>query len=319
MKTTYKSAGVDIDAGNLFAKFIRNYPSKAIGGNLGGFSAGFEIDADKYEHPVVMSTTDGVGTKLLVAQKLGIYDTVGIDLVAMCVNDLIVSGAEPHSFLDYIACGKINQPVFEDLVKGIVTGCEEAECLLSGGETAEMPGMYDPDEFDLAGFAIGVADKRRLLPKKEQIRSGDPIIGLPSSGIHSNGFSLARKVIPESETELRKELLTPTRIYVKDVKKLISTGLIRAAAHITGGGLRNNLMRVMPDGMEPDLKFDWKMPSVFDALQQRGSIDDEEMRRVFNVGIGLALIVPREDSDAFVSFGREAGIELQIIGEVITI
>ena len=319
MSITYKNAGVDIEAGDKFAAFIQNVQSEAITNGLGGFAGGFEIDTTEYKQSIIMSTTDGVGTKLLVAKKLHIYDTVGIDLVAMCVNDLIVCGAAPKSFLDYIACGAVKQNVLQEIVKGVVKGCEEAECVLTGGETAEMPDMYGPDDIDLAGFAIGVVEKTSVLPKKNEIRAGDMIIGLPSSGIHSNGFAVARKLVPENETDLRKELLTPTRIYIKEMKKLLQTEHIKGAAHITGGGLRNNLQRVLPVGLEPRLYFDWKLPEIFNVLQERGSIDDEEMGRIFNLGIGIAILVARENMEAFIAFGEKNDIEMEIIGEVKTI
>ena len=319
MSITYKNAGVDIEAGDKFAAFIQNVQSEAITNGLGGFAGGFEIDTTEYKQPIIMSTTDGVGTKLLVAKKLHIYDTVGIDLVAMCVNDLIVCGAAPKSFLDYIACGAVKQNVLQEIVKGVVKGCEEAECVLTGGETAEMPDMYGPDDIDLAGFAIGVVEKTSVLPKKNEIRAGDMIIGLPSSGIHSNGFAVARKLVPENETDLRKELLTPTRIYIKEMKKLLQTEHIKGAAHITGGGLRNNLQRVLPVGLEPRLYFDWKLPEIFSVLQERGSIDDDEMGRIFNLGIGIAILVARENMEAFIAFGEKNDIEMEIIGEVKTI
>ena len=319
MSITYKNAGVDIEAGDKFAAFIQNVQSEAITNGLGGFAGGFEIDTTEYKQPIIMSTTDGVGTKLLVAKKLHIYDTVGIDLVAMCVNDLIVCGAAPKSFLDYIACGAVKQNVLQEIIKGVVKGCEEAECVLTGGETAEMPDMYGPDDIDLAGFAIGVVEKTSVLPKKNEIRAGDMIIGLPSSGIHSNGFAVARKLVPENETDLRKELLTPTRIYIKEMKKLLQTEHIKGAAHITGGGLRNNLQRVLPVGLEPRLYFDWKLPEIFNVLQERGSIDDEEMGRIFNLGIGIAILVARENMEAFIAFGEKNDIEMEIIGEVKTI
>jgi phosphoribosylformylglycinamidine cyclo-ligase len=319
MSITYKNAGVDIEAGDKFAAFIQSIQSKAITKNLGGFAGGFEIDTTRYKHPIVMSTTDGVGTKLLVAKKLQIYDTVGIDLVAMCVNDLIVCGATPQSFLDYIACGMVNANVLQEIIKGVVKGCEEAECILTGGETAEMPDMYGPDDIDLAGFAIGVVEKTSLLPKKNKIHPGDKIIGLPSSGIHSNGFAVARKLVPETETDLRKELLTPTRIYVKEIKKLLETEQIKGAAHITGGGLESNIQRVLPDGLKPNLNYDWKVPEIFNVLQERGSIDDDEMRRIFNLGIGISILVAREDMETFMAFGDKNNIELEIIGEVKTI
>jgi phosphoribosylformylglycinamidine cyclo-ligase len=313
---SYAKAGVDIEKGDRFVRFISRIQSKAVSRGIGGFAGGIEIDTIKYKKPVLLSTTDGVGTKLLVARKLNRYETVGIDLVAMCVNDLIVCGAEPVSFLDYIACGTLDEDLLKSVIEGIVTGCEQAECTLSGGETAEMPDMYAPGDIDLAGFCVGLVEKKEMLPKKEDISPGDLILGLPSGGIHSNGFSLARKCIPEERKELWEELLTPTRIYVKEMKTLLKGGSILGAAHITGGGLTGNIIRILPDGMAPALSWNWKTPWIFDEIRKGGNVSEEEMRRVFNMGIGIAIVVKQKDSKDLIDRGTEAGINIYTIGKV---
>lgn len=315
MNRTYREAGVDIEKGDRFAEFIRRIDSPAVASSIGGFAGGFELDTTRYEHPVIMTTTDGVGTKLMIAQKLNVFDTVGIDLVAMCVNDLIASGAEPVSFLDYIACGRLEERVLQEIVRGIVRGCEDAGCILSGGETAEMPDMYGPDDFDLAGFAVGVAEKREVLPKTDTITVGAAIYGLPSAGIHSNGFSLARKILPMDDERILKELLVPTKIYVKPLRRLLESGEVRGAAHITGGGLEANIQRVLPDGFSPDLSYDWDVPWIFDEIQRGGAVTTDEMRRVFNLGIGMAVVV--DDGKSLERIADSSGIALYRIGTVV--
>jgi phosphoribosylformylglycinamidine cyclo-ligase len=310
---TYRESGVDIDKGDRFVDFIKSIKSKAVDSGIGGFSSALDLGGLGLRSPVLMTTTDGVGTKILVARSLGRYDTVGIDLVAMCVNDLIVCGARPLVFLDYIACGRIDEARLHDLMRGIVTGCEQAGCVLGGGETAEMPDVYGPEDFDLAGFAVGVAEKDRVLPRKGEIHSGDPILGLPSSGIHSNGFSLARKAVPESDRAAWEEMLTPTIIYAREMEALISTADVLAAAHITGGGLSGNLQRVIPDALAPHFSFDWKVPPIFDKIQESG-VSDEEMRKVFNLGIGIAMIARRGREQALMDFARGKGFTLLPIG-----
>ncbi|MBN1686278.1 MAG: phosphoribosylformylglycinamidine cyclo-ligase [Spirochaetales bacterium] len=316
MGKTYRDAGVDIEKGDRFVEFIKSLRTKAVSSEIGGFSGGFEIDTKKYRHPVILTTTDGVGTKLMIAQKLGVYDTVGIDLVAMCVNDLITGGAQPVSFLDYIACGRINESVLRDIVRGIVEGCEQADCTLSGGETAEMPDMYGTDDLDLAGFAVGIVEKESLLPALDKIAEGTPLYGLKSSGIHSNGFSLARKALPLDNEKIMRELLVPTKIYVKDFFALAKGG-VAGAAHITGGGLEANIQRILPAGMEPALDFAWEVPWIFREIQKQGDVSDQEMRRVFNLGIGMALAVCSEYTARFEEAARSAGIEVVKIGSVI--
>jgi phosphoribosylformylglycinamidine cyclo-ligase len=246
--------------------------------------------------------------------KLGKYDSLGIDLVAMNVNDLLVCGARPVVFLDYIACGRIDETRMHDLVRGIVRGCELAGCSLGGGETAEMPDLYGAEDFDLAGFAVGIAEKSAVLPRKSEIRPGDMILGLPSSGIHSNGLSLARKIIPESDTEAWNEMLIPTRIYAMEMRALVETGLVLAAAHVTGGGLFGNLRRVIPEGLNPKFTFDWPVPSIFPRIQAAGDVSDEEMRAVFNLGIGIALVAHPADRAALRACARQKGFNLLDIG-----
>ena len=315
---SYEEAGVSIDKGDKFASFIGSLKSKAVSRSIGGFAGGIAIDTKKYKNPIMLSTTDGVGTKLMIAQELGIYDTVGIDLVAMSVNDLIVCGAAPQTFLDYIACGKIHEEVLHQIIKGVVDGCEQAECTLAGGETAEMPDVYGSDDFDLAGFAVGIVDRDKMLPRKKNIKKGDIILGLPSAGIHSNGLSLARKVIDKKDKAGRRELLRPTKIYVKELKKLIAKDNIEAAAHITGGGLTGNLIRTLPKTVKP--VFDttaWEVPEIFKKIQKNGGIDPVEMERVFNMGIGIAMVVKKNNVDDVLSFAKRSKIAIRVIGEIV--
>lgn len=313
---TYREAGVDIGRGDRFVDFIRGIRSPAVDAGIGGFSAALPLDSLGFRSPVLMTTTDGTGTKILVARRLGRYDTIGIDLVAMNVNDLVVCGARPVVFLDYIACGRIEETRLRDVMRGIVRGCELAGCSLGGGETAEMPDLYGPDDFDLAGFAVGIAERDEVLPKKSLIRSGDLVLGLPSSGIHSNGLSLARKVIPASDTAGWEELLTPTLIYAREMRALGATGKVLAAAHITGGGLFGNLQRVIPDTLAPRLSFDWPVPEVFRRIQSLGGIADAEMRSVFNLGIGIALVAHPPDAAELEAAARREGFTLLRIGEL---
>lgn len=313
---TYAKAGVDIEKGDKFVDIIKSFKSKAVPFDLGGFTGGIELDLKRYSQPVLLSTTDGVGTKILVASKLNDYSTIGIDLVAMCVNDLIVCGAEPLIFLDYIACGKLDLNIMHTVMQGIVQACEQAGCTLAGGETAEMPDVYGEHDFDLAGFAVGVVNKAEALPKKLEIKSGDIILGLPSSGIHSNGLSLARKVIPRQNMRLWQELLTPTKIYVAAMKPLLRSGHILSAAHITGGGLTGNLHRVIPETLVPSLDYNWHIPDIFSHIQRYGSIATEEMYKVFNMGIGIALIVNKHNADKLLAVADQHKIEINIIGHL---
>jgi phosphoribosylformylglycinamidine cyclo-ligase len=308
---SYREAGVDIERGDRFVDFIRGIRSPAIDAGIGGFSAALDLGALGYRAPVLLATTDGVGTKLLVARRLQRFDTIGIDLVAMNVNDLVVCGARPLAFLDYIACGRIVEGRMQDLVRGIVRGCEIAGCRLAGGETAEMPDVYGPDDFDLAGFAVGAAEKDQLLPRRSEIVAGDLVLGIASSGIHSNGLSLARKVVPEREWE---ELLVPTRIYVREMEALCATGDVLAAAHITGSGLYGNLERVVPPGLGLRLTFDWPVPGIFGRIQALGGISDEEMRSVFNLGIGMAVVAHPDRRAGLEAAAARAGFELLGVG-----
>ncbi|OHD69942.1 MAG: phosphoribosylformylglycinamidine cyclo-ligase [Spirochaetes bacterium RBG_13_68_11] len=300
-----------MDKGDRFVDFIKGIRSPAIDPAIGGFSAAIDVEALGMRHPVLLTTTDGVGTKILVARRLGKLDTLGIDLVAMCVNDLVVCGARPVQFLDYIACGRIQEDRLAALMTGIVRGCELAGCRLGGGETAEMPDVYGPDEFDLAGFAVGAAERDDLLPRLDDIRAGDLVLGIASSGIHSNGFSLARKVLP---VESWGDLLPPTRIYAAEMAALCATGGVLAAAHVTGSGLAGNLGRVIPDGLRAAFSFDWPLPPVFRRIQQLGGVSDGEMRGVFNLGIGIALVAHPHSLSALDAAARGAGFSLLRIG-----
>ncbi len=309
---SYSEAGVDISRGDRFAAFISRMPSGSVSPTIGAFAGGIPFPAERYRNPVLLGATDGVGTKLLVARRLGDYSTIGIDLVAMCVNDLAVCGADPLFFLDYIACGRLDESKLEQVIGGVVRGCELAGCPLVGGETAEMPDMYEADEIDLAGFATGVAEADRQLPLLASIKAGDVVLGLPSSGMHSNGFSLARKALSEADDALWRELLTPTRIYVRELARIRSR--IKAAAHITGGGLQGNISRVVPEGLQVRLNWNWPAPEIFAILGRSGSIAQAEMRAVFNMGIGIAFVLAEEDVGTVADLVGEPTIHL---GEVV--
>jgi phosphoribosylformylglycinamidine cyclo-ligase len=329
---TYRSAGVDIDAGEALVEAIKPLAGATARagtmGGIGGFGALFDLKAAGFADPILVSTTDGVGTKLKVAIETGMHRTVGIDLVAMCVNDLIVQGAEPLFFLDYYATGHLDVTQAREIITGIASGCSEAGCGLVGGETAEMPGMYGGDDYDLAGFAVGAAERDRLLPVG--VSPGDVVLGLASAGVHSNGFSLVRKIVeasglgwtgkapfPSAETPgvtLAQALMTPTRIYVRPVLALHRAGLLKAAAHITGGGLPGNLPRVLPARCGAVLDQPWPVPPVFAWLQQAGGVAMEEMLRVFNCGIGMALVVG--DADAAIQLLKDQGERVSRIGVI---
>jgi len=312
---TYEDSGVSIQKGDDFASWIGSIKSPALAkADIGGFAGGIEIDTAKFKKPIMLSTTDGVGTKLLVAKKLGKFDTVGIDLVAMCVNDLAVCGAQPLVFLDYIALGKIDEQLLKDIITGVVKGCELADCTLSGGETAEMPDVYRVDDFDLAGFCSGVVDKDRMLPKKDRAKAGDPIFGIASSGVHSNGFSLARKALANAPKEIWEELLTPTRIYVRELVTLAETGLLNGAAHITGGGLEGNFERVIPKQLKAEFTWDWPVPPIFERIQHDGPVETAEMRKVFNMGVGIALTCNATDASKLIAKAESIGTILFQIG-----
>ena len=326
---TYRDAGVDIDAGDELVERIkprvrRSMRPEVLGG-IGGFGALVEVPLDRYRKPVLVSGTDGVGTKLRLAIDTRRHDGVGIDLVAMCVNDVIVQGAEPLFFLDYFASGKLDVDVGERVVAGIIEGCVQAGCALVGGETAEMPGMYHGADYDLAGFCVGVVEKDAIIDGS-RTRAGDLVLGLPSSGPHSNGFSLIRKILQVAAADLEADvngvrlidrLMAPTRIYVKPLLQLIREVTVHGVSHITGGGLVDNIPRVLPDGLEVVLNRGcWRREAVFDWLQREGKVSDAEMYRVFNCGIGMTVQVSASDADRAVSVLSAAGQEALIIGEV---
>jgi phosphoribosylformylglycinamidine cyclo-ligase len=326
---TYREAGVDIDAGEALVERIKPHVKRSMRrevlGGLGGFGALVEVPLDRYRKPVLVSGTDGVGTKLRLAIDTQRHDTVGIDLVAMCVNDVVVQGAEPLFFLDYFATGKLDVGVGERLIAGIVEGCVQAGCALVGGETAEMPGMYHGEDYDLAGFCVGIVEKDAIIDGSAT-RAGDVVLGLPSSGPHSNGFSLIRKILQIAGTELDSpfdgatlvdRLMAPTRIYVKPLLKLIAELPVHGLAHITGGGLVENIPRVVPEGLEVVLqRKSWRREAVFDWLQRQGQVADEEMYRVFNCGIGMTIHLAAGDADRAIGILRDAGQEALVIGEV---
>ena len=325
---SYRDAGVDIDTGNALIERIkplaRSTNRPGVMGGLGGFGALFELPAG-YQQPVLVSGTDGVGTKLKLAIESGKHDTVGIDLVAMCVNDLIVQGAEPLFFLDYYATGKLDIDVAADVIKGIAEGCRQSGAALSGGETAEMPGMYTHGDYDLAGFCVGVVEKAKIIDGS-QVNVGDVLIGLASSGAHSNGYSLIRKVIEVSGADLQQSfdgatlierLLAPTRIYVKPLLELFKTIEVHALSHITGGGLLENLPRVMPENTRAVIDSScWQRPAVFDWLQQQGNIATNEMYRTFNCGIGMVVVVNEKDAKATCDLLTAQGETASIIGRI---
>ncbi len=312
MTMDYQQSGVNIEAGNQavdrIKPLVQQTFSKQVLSGLGSFAGFFELPSG-YQEPVLVSCTDGVGTKLRLAIETGIFDTVGIDLVAMCVNDLICCGAKPLFFLDYIACHELVPDQMETLISGMVQGCKESECSLVGGEMAEMNDMYRPKDFDLAGFCVGVVEKSQVIDGSK-ITSGQYVYGIPSSGVHSNGFSLVRKIIEKTPSEEWNypDLLTPTRIYVKDVLTLIEQGApLTGIAHITGGGLVENVERILPEGKSIDFNLnDLQVPSIFSLLQSRGQVSDSEMARVFNMGIGLVLIAsePLEETSDRILIGR---------------
>jgi phosphoribosylformylglycinamidine cyclo-ligase len=326
---TYRDAGVDIDAGDELVERIkprvkRSMRPEVLGG-IGGFGALVEVPLDRYRKPVLVSGTDGVGTKLRLAIDTRRHDGVGIDLVAMCANDVVVQGAEPLFFLDYFASGKLDVDVAERVITGIVEGCVQAGCALVGGETAEMPGMYHGADYDLAGFCVGVVEKEAIIDGSKT-RAGDVILGLPSSGPHSNGFSLIRKILQLSEADIQADvqgvslidrLIAPTRMYVKPLLKLMGEVSVHGLSHITGGGLVDNIPRVLPDGLEAILeRRSWRREAVFDWLQQQGKIADAEMYRVFNCGIGMTVHVAANDAQRAIGVLREAGQEALVIGEI---
>ena len=325
---SYKDAGVDIDAGDALVERIKPLARKTMRegvlAGIGGFGALFEVPK-RYREPVLVSGTDGVGTKLKLAFEWAMHDTVGIDLVAMSVNDVLVQGAEPLFFLDYFACGKLNVDTAAAVVGGIALGCELSGCALIGGETAEMPGMYPAGEYDLAGFAVGVVEKSKILTGQD-VKPGDVVLGLGSSGVHSNGFSLVRKCIERAGEALpatldgqpfRQAVMAPTRLYVKSVLAALASHPIKALAHITGGGLLENIPRVLPAGLAAHLvKGSWPQSELFAWLQRTAAIDDLEMNRTFNNGIGMVVVIGAEQAEACADHLRAAGEQVHVIGVI---
>ncbi|HIL42610.1 MAG TPA: phosphoribosylformylglycinamidine cyclo-ligase [Gammaproteobacteria bacterium] len=319
---TYKDSGVDIAKGNNLIEQIkpiaRSTKREGVLAGLGGFGAMFELPINKYQNPVLISGTDGVGTKLKVAEMMKRHDTIGIDLVAMCVNDLIVQGAEPLFFLDYYATGKLNTELATSVISGIGEGCKQSGCALIGGETAEMPGMYQGEEYDLAGFCVGIADKSKIIDGTK-VNTSDHIIALSSSGPHSNGYSLIRKILDQSSPtqEHLDAIIKPTRIYVKSVLSLIEEFSVHAISHITGGGLIENIPRVLPKNMTAKLYSDsWQMPEIFQWLQKQGNIKMNEMHRVFNCGVGMVIVLPSDQSSGAINFLNSLGENAWLIGEI---
>jgi len=330
-KLTYKDAGVDIEAGEKLVERIKPFAKRTFDSNvlagIGGFGAGYLIPKG-YKEPVLVSGTDGVGTKLKVAQMAGVHDTVGIDLVAMCVNDILTVGAKPLFFLDYFATGKLSVDVAADVIKGIAKGCEIAGCALIGGETAEMPDFYPEGEYDLAGFVVGIVEREKYITG-EKIQPGDVVLGLASSGIHSNGYSLVRKLffeilrlkvddyVEELGGKVWEILLTPTRIYVKPILKLLEKVRVRGIAHITGGGIPGNLVRILPENVDAVLdKGSWEVLPIFRFIQSKGNVPESEMFKTFNMGIGLCLVVSPEDVEETESILSESGEKVYKIGRI---
>lgn len=329
MTNVYKQAGVDVEKGyeavERMKKHIQKTNRPEVMGGIGAFAGMFELSSLQYKEPVLVSGTDGVGTKLMLAFDQKKHDTIGIDLVAMCVNDIVAQGAKPLFFLDYIGCGKNDPEVIEHIVAGVSEGCVQSGAALIGGETAEMPGMYKEDEYDLAGFAVGIAEKKDIITG-ETIEAGDVILGLASSGIHSNGYSLVRSIVKDLDTDqvypgmersLKEELLTPTKIYAKSIASLMEQCTIKGISHITGGGFYENFPRMMPEGLGVSIaKGSWKVPAIFELLAKEGKISEEEMYGVFNMGIGMAVVIAKEDVEKAMAVLASAGEEVSIIGEV---
>jgi phosphoribosylformylglycinamidine cyclo-ligase len=330
---TYRDAGVDIDAGDALVDAIKPLAASTrrpgADGALGGFGGLFDLKAAGFKDPVLVSGTDGVGTKLMLAFATGRHETIGIDLVAMCVNDVLAQGAEPLFFLDYFATGKLDPGTGAKVVSGIAEGCRQAGCTLVGGETAEMPGMYAPGHYDLAGFVVGAVEREDILPKTNDMKAGDVLVALPSSGPHSNGYSLVRRIVErtgldlndaapfDQKKKLGEALLAPTRIYVKSVLPLTRMKRIKGLAHITGGGLTENAPRMCPDHLAPKIDYAaWKLPAVFDWLQREGAVSDEEMRRTFNCGVGLVMAVDPAVANPMMERLANEGQAAFVIGEL---
>ena len=330
---SYKAAGVDITAGYRAVELMKSHIARTVRGgsvaNIGGFGGLFPLDLTGYSHPVLVSGTDGVGTKLKLAFLMDKHDTVGIDCVAMCVNDIICCGAKPLFFLDYIACGKNYPEKIADIVGGVCEGCVQAGCELVGGETAEMPGFYPVEEYDLAGFSVGIVERDNIVDRSA-MRAGDVMIALPSSGVHSNGFSLVRKVFDVEHTDLRAPVaalggaslgetrLTPTRIYVKPMLALFERVRVKGVSHITGGGFYENMPRSIPDGLGVRIRrADVRVLPIFRLLQERGDIDERDMYNTFNMGVGMSVVVAKEDADTALAILREMGEDPYLIGEIV--
>ncbi|MDD3705387.1 MAG: phosphoribosylformylglycinamidine cyclo-ligase [Clostridiaceae bacterium] len=331
-KLTYRASGVDVEAGYEAVKLMKEHTKRTmipgVLGELGSFGGFFELDKGNYENPILISGTDGVGTKLQIAFMTGKHDTIGIDCVAMCVNDVVCHGAKPLFFLDYIGTGRLMPSVAADIVKGVCDGCVEAGCALIGGETAEMPGFYKDGEYDLAGFAVGIVDKNKVINGSD-VKEEDVLIGIASSGIHSNGYSLVRKLFfginnfdintkfDEIEGTLGEELLKPTKIYVKTVQSLIAKHQINGIAHITGGGFIENIPRTLPSELKANITLgSWDIPPIFKLMQRLGNIDEKEMFNTFNMGIGMVMAVRKEDSEDILSTLGDLGEKAYIIGSV---
>lgn len=327
---TYKDAGVDIDAGNQLVENIKPLVKAThrpgVMGSLGGFGGLFDLSAVNCDNPVLVSGTDGVGTKLKLAHILNDHSTIGIDLVAMCANDIIVLGAEPLFFLDYYACGQLSTEQASAVIGGIANGCRESGCALIGGETAEMPGMYEGDDYDLAGFVVGVVDKNKVIDGSG-IRKGQRLVGITSSGPHSNGYSLIRRIIDAKNIDvnqafdgatLGEKLLAPTQLYIKPILSLLEKTTVHGMAHITGGGIMENISRVIPEGLAIEVaQNSWKRLPIFDWLQQQGNIEETEMLRTFNCGIGMVLVVDESDVETTISHFEGLGLNAWAIGQVI--
>ncbi|WLR51097.1 phosphoribosylformylglycinamidine cyclo-ligase [Bacillus tianshenii] len=332
MSNAYKQAGVDIEAGyesvRRMKKHVQQTMRREVIGSLGGFGGMFDLSQLQMKEPVLVSGTDGVGTKLMLAFQMDKHDTIGIDAVAMCVNDIVVQGAQPLYFLDYIACGKALPEKIEQIVKGVAEGCKQAGCALIGGETAEMPGMYDAEEYDIAGFSVGAVEKSEIITGNE-IKPGDVLIGLASNGIHSNGYSLVRKVLLEDNKmsltdyeeslgkTLGEELLEPTRIYVKPLLYLMNLHKVKGAAHITGGGFIENIPRMLPEGCGAEVDYgSWSIPPIFSLIEEKGDLSRKDLFSVFNMGIGMVVCVAEEDVVSALKKLENAGEKASIIGRV---
>jgi phosphoribosylformylglycinamidine cyclo-ligase len=330
---TYKAAGVDIDEGerlvSLIAPDAKATARPGADASLGGFAGAFDLKAAGYADPILLLSTDGVGTKLKIAIETGLHDGIGVDLVAMVVNDLLAQAGEPLMFLDYYACGKLNADAAASVIRGIARGCQEAGCALGGGETAEMPGLYKPGDYDLAGFAVGAAERGTLLPRLDAVKAGDTLIGVASSGPHSNGYSLIRKIIERTGLAwdtpapfapgqtLGAALLTPTRLYVRSLLPILRSGLVHGGAHITGGGLTENVPRALPDHLSAQIDYAaWPRPPVFAWLQQQGNVPEEDLRRTFNCGIGFVLVCPQSNAGEVLQRLGAAGEAAWVIGKV---